>query len=267
MGGRRRCAPSSTTRSPRSARSARPRTWVLSNHDVVRHATRLAAHRRDPAGPRHRPALDAHAGRTRRACAAPAPRPRSCSRCPARRTSTRARSSACPRSSTCPTTPARTRPGSAPNGETLRPRRMPRADPLGGRRAVARLRPDRGQLAAAARRWAELARDAQHGVAGSTLELYRDALARAPRARARRSGTLEWLPTDDDAVWLPQRRRDGRREHRRRIRPAARGRVLLASGSSPAASCPPTRRCGCSPNRPASAVDRIDAPEPIRSCS
>ena len=80
-----------------------------------RRAARLAARadRREPPGPRHRPGLSGQADRRRR----PSPRPRrddaSCSPCPAPRTSTRARSSACPRSSTCRTTRARIRRGSA----------------------------------------------------------------------------------------------------------------------------------------------------------
>ena len=66
-------------------------------------------------------------------------------------------------------------------GETLRARRMPRAAAVGGadapRTASARRMP-RGCRSPTL--WAELARDAQGGVAGSTLELYRDALAPAP---------------------------------------------------------------------------------------
>ena len=69
-------------------------TWVLSNHDVYR-----AGH------PLRR--------RCRSVSPAPGPRRCSCTRCPARPTSTRARSSACPRCSTCPRSPCRTRRGSA----------------------------------------------------------------------------------------------------------------------------------------------------------
>ena len=69
--------------------------------------------------------------------ARPAPGPRrdacSCSRCPAPRTSTRARSSACPRSSTCPDEAA-PGPDVPPHRRRLRPRRLPRAAAVGGRR-------------------------------------------------------------------------------------------------------------------------------------
>ena len=41
--------------------------------------------------------------------------------------------------------------------------------------------------------WAELARDQQRGVAGSTLSLYRDALA-LRREQGLPSGSLEWIP-------------------------------------------------------------------------
>ncbi len=78
----------------------------------ARHPPR--AHRREPAGPRHRPGLARASPIPERG---PAPRPRRATRhaarCPARPTSTRARSSACPRSSTSPARPARTRRGSA----------------------------------------------------------------------------------------------------------------------------------------------------------
>ena len=72
--------------------------------------------------------------------------------------------------------------------------------------------------------WAELARDRQRGVEGSTLELYRAALAPAPRARPRlgHAGVAAGLPRRRRRV--PQRRRRRRREHGRRARGAARWR-------------------------------------------
>ena len=84
-----------------------PTTWVLSNHDVVRHASRLGL----PVGTRRPngigagdPQPDAELG-LRRARAATA----LMLALPGAPTSTRARSSACPTPPTCPTTTARTR--------------------------------------------------------------------------------------------------------------------------------------------------------------
>ena len=82
-----------------------------------RRAARLAARAwtsrgRDPtaSGPTTRSRMPCSA------CGARAPRPRSCWRCPAAPTSTRARSSACPSTRRCPTSSARTRPSTAPTG-------------------------------------------------------------------------------------------------------------------------------------------------------
>ncbi|TXK18549.1 glycoside hydrolase family 13 protein [Homoserinibacter sp. GY 40078] len=47
--------------------------------------------------------------------------------------------------------------------------------------------------------WADYARDAQAGVPGSTLELYRSALT-ARREHALGDGELSWLPSSDEAV-------------------------------------------------------------------
>ena len=47
--------------------------------------------------------------------------------------------------------------------------------------------------------WASLARDAQRGIPGSTLSLYRDAL-RLRREHALGAGTLEWLPGFPESV-------------------------------------------------------------------
>ena len=89
-----------------------PTTWVLSNHDVVRHASRLGL-----AEPGSRPNGIGHGDEQpdevlglRRARA----RRCSCSACPARRTCTRARSSACPTTPRSTTTCARTRRSSGP---------------------------------------------------------------------------------------------------------------------------------------------------------
>ncbi len=159
-----------------------------------RRAPRVAprADGREPAGSRHRPALAGQADRRPR----PAPRARrdrpSCSRCPARPTSSRAKSSACPRSSTCPTTRARTRRGSAPPASATAvtaaacPCRGPRPSP---RTASARpasrgcRSPRRGRRSPATCRTA---------TRSSTLSLYRTLLAER-RTHALGAGTLEWL--------------------------------------------------------------------------
>ena len=85
-------------------------------------------------------------------------------------------------------------------------------------------------VAAAAREWATLARDAQDGGPGSTLSLYRTLLA-ARRAHALGAGTLEWLAGfGDGRRRIPQRECDGHREpRRRRPIPLPRGNVIAAS--------------------------------------
>ena len=65
---------SSTTRSRAVGSVGAPPTWVLSNHDVVRHASRLGLPAGRAAAQRHRRRRPA-AGRRARACAGPAPRP------------------------------------------------------------------------------------------------------------------------------------------------------------------------------------------------
>ena len=197
MGRAARCARSiDGVARPRASVGA-PTTWVLSNHDVVRHAypARLAPAARglhtgigvdDPQPDaalglrRARAAIAAHARAARLGLPLPGRGAR-----PARGTPT------------CPTTVA---PGpdvaSAP-GRRARPRRLPGADPVGGRRARRYgFSADRRDLAAAA---ASLARPtrwtAQRGVAGSTLELYRDGAAAAARAPPRRRlAAAGWTP-------------------------------------------------------------------------
>ena len=117
--GRRRAARRrSTSTLAAHAPSARRATWVLSNHDVTRHVTRYgradtvvrATTGAQPGTAPGRPGARHPPGPRRRA-AAPW-------RCPARSTSTRARSSACPRSRTSRTSCARTRSGTAPAAPT-----------------------------------------------------------------------------------------------------------------------------------------------------
>ena len=90
-----------------------------------------------------------------------------------------------------------------------RPGRLPGADPVGGGRArrTASGRPTRSWLPQPAV-WAEYALDRQRGVAGSTYELYRAAL------RLRREHRLGAGPTDlggdpGGRAGVPQRRRAG----------------------------------------------------------
>ena len=103
----------STPRWRRTSSVGAPTTWVLSNHDVVRHVSRLGL---SPA----RPAAERHPGRRRpaglRARAAPGQGVDAADARPARarRTCTRARNSACPTTPRSTTTCARTRPGGGP---------------------------------------------------------------------------------------------------------------------------------------------------------
>ncbi|MCD2443452.1 glycoside hydrolase family 13 protein [Agromyces sp. SYSU K20354] len=169
-----------------------PSTWVLSNHDVVRHATRLSVTEANPQGhglgprsaglPQYEPGL-------RRARAA--------------------------------TALMLALPGSAYiyQGEELglpEVIHLPdeaRQDPTWFRTAGERygrdgcrvplpwestapsygFGPSDASWLPQPAQWAELARDQQRGVAGSTLELYRDALAQR-REHGLASGSLEWLP-------------------------------------------------------------------------
>ena len=75
LGCRAPCAPSSTSRCAPTPAVGAPSTWVLSNHDVVRHASRLALTAENPQG--HGIGPDSRASRSpTSAFAAPAPRPR-----------------------------------------------------------------------------------------------------------------------------------------------------------------------------------------------
>jgi len=174
-----------------------PATWVLSNHDVVRHATRLAVDFPNPQGdglgPRS-PAVDARLG-LRRARAA--------------------------------TTLMLALPGSAYlyQGEELglpEAVELPdeaRQDPTWRRTGGARYgrdgcrvplpweahAPAAGFAASGASwlpqpsTWPAFARDTQRGVAGSTLELYRALLAER-RARSLGAGGIEWIDAGEHAI-------------------------------------------------------------------
>ena len=168
-----------------------PSTWVLSNHDVVRHASRLALTAENPQG--HGIGPDSPGKPTpTSACAAPAPRRPSCSRCPARRTSTRARSSACPRSSTSPTTPARTRRGSARTASATAVTDAACRCPWTADAPAYGFSATGDSWLPQPAEWAELARDVQAADPASTLALYRacsPSAARTASARARSSGS------------------------------------------------------------------------------
>ena len=118
-------------------------TWVFSNHDVVRHATRYglpkAADGASDGKPgcsatATTPALDVELG-MRRARAATL----LMLALPGSATSTRARNSACTRSATCRPTPCRTRRSSG-QGRGEGPRRLPGPAAVDRRRAVVRVR-------------------------------------------------------------------------------------------------------------------------------
>ena len=69
--------------------------------------------------------------------------------------------------------------------------------------------------------WAEYALDRQRGVPGSTYELYRAAL-RLRREHRLGAGTLTWVDTPARRARVPQRRRAGADQLRRRRRPSYR---------------------------------------------
>jgi alpha-glucosidase len=175
-----------------------PSTWVLSNHDVVRHATRLSVTEANPQGhglgPRSRGLPEYESG-LRRARAA--------------------------------TALMLALPGSSYlyQGEELglpEVIHLPddaRQDPTWFRTAGERygrdgcrvpipwegtapsygFGPTDASWLPQPAQWASLARDAQRGIPGSTLSLYRDAL-RLRREHALGAGTLSWLPGFPDAV-------------------------------------------------------------------
>ena len=112
------CARSSSPRCAAADSVGAPSTWVLSNHDVVRHASRLGLPGRRAPAQRHqrrRPAARPRA----RAAAGPRRHDADAGAARWRRTSTRARSSACRTRPTCPASSARTRRSSAPHGEEI----------------------------------------------------------------------------------------------------------------------------------------------------
>ena len=166
--------------------SARRRTWVLSNHDVVRHASRLGLtrrHRRPNGIGADDPQPDRALG-LRRARAATAADAGAARLAP---TSTRARSSACPTSPTCPDE-VRQDPTFAPH----RRRRDAAATAAACRCRGRRTRPSFGfgpsdaDLAAAARRsTADYAVDQQDGRGRLDARALPRPARRAPRASPR----------------------------------------------------------------------------------
>ena len=213
-GAPRTCARSSRPRSRPPTPSAPRRTWVLSNHDVVRHASRLGL----PVGePRPNgigaddPQPDA------RARPAPGPRGDHADAGAARRRLPLPGRGARPARArpTCPTSSARTRPSSAPSGKEIGRDGCRVPMPVGQGRAVVRLRPGRPDLAAAAGRLRRpTPSTSRRASPGSTLELYRDAAAHPPRARARHRRPATLVDGfGDDVVALRQHRPGTARRH------------------------------------------------------
>ena len=160
-----------------------PPTWVLSNHDTIRHVTRYG--RDDTAfdmaqqAPRHadRPGAG-HPPRSGRGTADPGA-------CPAASISIRATSSAWPRSRTSRTSCCRTRPGSGPAAPTEGRDGCRVPLPWSGDAAAVRLlrRPGRAAVAAAARGVeGRHGRERRTADGESMLALYRRALRPAPGA-------------------------------------------------------------------------------------
>jgi len=213
-----------------------PATWVLSNHDVVRHATRLAIEFDNPQGeglgPRS-PRVDDELG-LRRARAA--------------------------------TTLMLALPGSAYlyQGEELglpEVVELPdeaRQDPTWHRTGGERYGRDgcrvpipweSGERAAGFAAsgaswlpqpdgWAAHARDTQRGVAGSTLELYRSLLA-ARRARGLGAGALEWLDAGERTIAFRNGSVGVLVNLGTEPVPLPAGRILIASGPSDGGVLPP----------------------------
>ena len=187
-----------------------------------RRAPRVAARadRREPAGPRHRPALARQADPRRSACAAPAPRRRVMLALPGSAYLYQGEELGLPEVDR-PARRGAPGPDLVPHRRrALRPRRLPRADPVDRRRAPAYGFSPTGaawlpQPASSGRRSPATRRSADPA---STLSLYRTLLA-ARRAHDLGAGTLEWLDgSRRGRRRIPQRECDGRREHRRRSR-------------------------------------------------
>ena len=172
---------------------AAPQTWVLSNHDVVRHASRLGY---DPVPGLLRmegigaddPQPDAEVG-LRRARAATTVM----LALPGSAYLYQGEELGLPEATQLPDD-VREDPTWEKSGHTSpRPRRLPRPDAVGGRRAVVRFRPVARSPGCPSRRsYGELAVDRQAGVEGSTLELYRTLLRLRRELRLGR-GELTWV--------------------------------------------------------------------------
>ena len=195
-------------------------TWVLSNHDVVRHATRYGGGAGRPRpGPRG-DAGDAGAAR-------------------ARRTSTRARSSASRRSTSPPE--HRQDPAWLPHRRPRLARRLPGADPVVGRRAAVRLRPGRpASRGSPSRPTGPTATvEAQEQDPDSTLAFYTAALAARRKHASDATEDVELLDAGADVLAFTPRRADRRAQRRQRRRsscPAGdvRGRERGARGPAAA---------------------------------
>ena len=170
---------------------------MLSNHDVVRHPTRLGLPGRDAAADRPRapddPVPDAGLG-LRRARAATL----LMLALPGSAYLYQGEELGLPEVIELPDE-ARQDPLDPLRRRRAGPRRVPGAAAVGRRRAVVRLRARAGVLAAAAAGWAEFALDRQRGVAGSTFELYRSALSLRSQLGLG-AGSVEWVDLGPDVV-------------------------------------------------------------------
>ncbi|WP_445158950.1 alpha-amylase family glycosyl hydrolase, partial [Leifsonia poae] len=181
-----------------SAQSGSSSTWVFSNHDMVRHATRFGLPPQTARATRGSSPMAWNRGRTATwACAALTPPPCWRWRCPAVCTCTKVRSSVCRRSPTSPATTARIPRSSAPEVQEIGRDgcRVPLPWTADG--------PSFGFGAGGAHlpqpAWfAEFAVDTQSGRSGSVLSLYQDALA--GRRMLQTDERLEWLDIAPDVV-------------------------------------------------------------------
>ena len=178
-----------------------PATWVLSNHDVTRPVTRYG---RADTGLRVRDQARRDADRPCFAASgARAPPPCSRWRCPARCTSTRAKSSGCRRSENIPPGPP---PGSdvaALRRRRSRPRRLPRPDPVVWRdsRPTASARTQRRGSGSTSPTTGRRSRSrhrptTRRRCSASTAR----GCASAARRRGASSSELRWLDYGDDVI-------------------------------------------------------------------
>lgn len=175
-----------------------PSTWVLSNHDVVRHATRLSVTEANPQGhglgPRSK-GLPAYEPGLRRARAATA----LMLALPGSSYLYQGEELGLPEVINLPDDARQDPTWFRTRGERYGRDGCRVPIPWEGAAPSYGFGPTDASWLPQPAEWASLARDTQRGVPGSTLTLYRDAL-RLRREHALGAGTLEWLPGFPESV-------------------------------------------------------------------